>query len=182
MGHVAVAYLLYVGSTRIRSVGRPPAWPAVALCIGSQIPDLIDKPLGWYTGVLPTGRSLAHSLLFVVPLCLLVMGVLSLRDRSEYGVAFAVGAISHSLADSIPVLWSSDATASFLLWPYLSVEPYEGSAPSPVEMLLSTLTEPYFLSQFVLFAVAVMVWRADGYPGLSLLQQALPTNRYLQTS
>lgn len=181
MGHVAIAYLSYVGSTRLRAVGRPAAGPILLVCFGALVPDLVDKPLGWYTGVLPTGRSLTHSLLVLVALALVVYLLLRGRDRGEYGLAFGVGAISHPLADALPVLWSPDATASFLLWPFLTVEPYEGAVPNPFDMLLATLSEPYFLAEFVLFGLALALWRADGYPGLSVLRQAVRERTWPQT-
>jgi len=117
-GHLAVAYLLYTVITH-RRFGRPPrAVPAIALAFGSQTPDLIDKPLAWNFGILPGGRTLAHSL-FVV--ALLVPVVLLVADRLEgraIGVAFLIGYCSHLLADVPPRVLSGEfAHAAYLLWP-----------------------------------------------------------------
>lgn len=182
MGHVAIAYLLYVGSTRLRGTGPAAAGPVLVVCLGGLFPDLVDKPLAWYLGVLPTGRSLAHSLLVLVPLCLLVYSVSRIRDREEYGLAFAVGALTHSLVDAVPVLWNDRASASFLLWPYWSVEPYETGVPSPVEMLTAALGQPYFLTELALLAFAVALWRADGYPGVGTLRRVLFERGRTQTN
>ena len=171
MGHVAIAYLLYAASTRTRFEEPPTSVPVVILVFGSLFPDLVDKPLAWYLDVLPTGRSLAHSLLVLVPLCLAVYVVARAYDRSEYGIAFAIGAISHSLVDALPVLWDDEASASFVLWPYWSVEPYEEGVPTVTELLTNSLSDPYFLLEFVLLAIALVLWRADGYPGRSLVSR-----------
>ncbi|GAB7120018.1 hypothetical protein JCM9743_24830 [Natrinema sp. JCM 9743] len=169
-GHLAVAYLLYtIGSHR--RFGRPPrAVPAIALAVGSQTPDLIDKPLAWNFGILPGGRTLAHSL-FVV--ALLVPAVLLVTDRLEgraVGVAFLVGYGSHLLADVPPAALSGEfAHAAYLLWPVLEQPP-----EAPVAGILDAILHyyalgPYEWVQFGLFAIAVLVWYHDGLPGLRLL-------------
>ncbi len=169
MGHVAIAYLLYTASTRFRFDAPPTAMAAVIVGFGSLFPDLVDKPLAWYLGVLPTGRSLAHSLVVLVPLVICVYLIARWRGAGEYGFAFGLGAISHSLVDAAPVFWDSDATAAFLLWPILSIPEYESGSPTVLALLRDSLTDPYFLSEFVFLAVALVVWRADGYPGLELV-------------
>ncbi len=168
LGHLAIAYLLYALWTRSR--GRiPTAIPVVIVAVGSLFPDLVDKPLAWYLDVLPTGRTLTHSLLVLVPLCLVVFAVADRYDRREYGIAFGIGALSHSLVDAAPALWGG-TDAGFLLWPLVPVEAYEDGAPSVMELLLASLSDPYFLSEFVFAAIAFVVWRADGYPGLEVLR------------
>lgn len=169
IGHVAIAYLLYSASTRLRFDASPTAVAALILAIGAVFPDLVDKPLAWQLGVLPTGRTLAHSVLFLVPLVAVIYLWTRGRGVEEYGVAFGLGAISHSLVDAAPILWNSDATAGFLLWPVVSVPGYESEAPTLLGLLASSLTDPYFLSEFVFLAGAVVLWRADGYPGLELI-------------
>lgn len=158
MGHVGVAYILYTISTRFRHDQTPSLGPTVILLFGSLFPDLVDKPLSWYLGVLPTGRTLAHSLLVLIPLCAVVYLVTRYYDRSEYGVAFTIGALSHSLIDVLPVFWDEEASANFLLWPYLSVPEYENGAPSVMELLSNSLSSLYFLSEFVFLAVALVLW------------------------
>ncbi len=169
MGHVAIAYLLYTVSTRHRFDAAPTAAGAVTVGIGSLFPDLVDKPLAWYVGVLPTGRTLAHSLVVLVPFVLVVYGLARWRGMEEYGFAFGLGAISHAVVDAVPALWMGVDEATFLLWPLISVERYEEGAPTVLGLLRESLTDPYFLSEFVFLAVALAVWRADGYPGLELL-------------
>lgn len=158
MGHVAIAYLLYAGATRLRLDRTPSRGPTLVLLLGSLFPDLVDKPLAWYLGVLPTGRTLAHSLLVLVPLSLVVYGVSRHVGRAEYGFAFGLGALSHALVDALPVLWSDEATAEFLLWPLIPVEPYGTGSPTVLGLLQDSLTDPYFVSEFVLLAIALVLW------------------------
>ena len=173
-GHLAVAYLCYALWSRRRDGVPPMGLAVVVLAVASQFPDLVDKPLAWYLGVLPTGRTLAHSLLVVVPLSLLAIWLARRYDRPELGTAAAIGALSHVLVDALPVLWREEAEASFLLWPLVAVEGYEEpGAPSVPELLAESAAQPYFLLEFVLLAIALVWWRRDGYPGLGVVRRAI---------
>jgi membrane-bound metal-dependent hydrolase YbcI (DUF457 family) len=168
IGHVAVAYLCYAFSTHSRFDSPPEHGATVLLGFAALLPDLIDKPLGWYLGVLPGGRALGHSLLFVIPLSLAVYGLARRHNAEEYGIAFTVGAISHTLLDAVPVLWDPGAPWEALFWPVLSPGLSAEGAPTVLGLLRSSLGNPYFLLEFLLLGVALLVWRADGYPGLGL--------------
>jgi membrane-bound metal-dependent hydrolase YbcI (DUF457 family) len=167
LGHGSVAYILYALSTRWRSDADPGQGASILVVLGGLFPDLVDKPFAWYLGVLPTGRSLSHSLLVLVPLVTILYLLARSRGRGELGVAFGIGVLSHPLADALPALWGN-GTATYLLWPLLSVEEPE-SYPTVVGLLRSSLTDPYFLVEFLLLGVAFALWRADGYPGLDLV-------------
>ncbi len=177
IGHVAIAYLFYTASTRLRFDAGPTAIAAVIVAFGSLFPDLVDKPLAWYFGALPTGRTLAHSLVFLVPFVLVVYAIARWRGYAEYGFAFGLGAISHSLVDAAPALWRTGENVDFLVWPLISVESYEEGAPTVLGLLRESLTDPYFLSEFLFMAIALLVWRADGYPGLELVPGITAGNR-----
>ncbi len=107
LGHAAVGYLLYTLATRARFDRPPTALALCALLVGTQFPDLVDKPLAWYVGVLPTGRTLAHSLLVLIPVSLVVLALARRYDRTELGFAFVLGALSHAVVDVIPALWGA---------------------------------------------------------------------------
>ncbi|RQG96169.1 metal-dependent hydrolase [Natrarchaeobius oligotrophus] len=169
LGHAAIAYLCYTAATRVRLERPPAAIPVAIVLFGSQFPDLVDKPLAWYLGVLPTGRTLAHSLLLLVPLSVLVYAIAVRAEKPEYGIAFAIGVLSHALVDTIPALWGG-TDPSFLLWPLVPVEPYENGAPTVFGLLLDSLGDPYFLSEFLFAALALVMWRRDGCPGTELLE------------
>jgi hypothetical protein len=175
IGHAATAYLLYTLSARSRETGPPSHWAVLVVGVASQLPDLIDKPLAWYAGILPGGRTLGHSLFLLVPLSLLVYEFARRRDVPEYGVAFTVGVVSHTLLDSLPILWEPTTPWEGLFWPLLSPGGVSGEgAPSIPALLTKSATEPYFFAEFVLLGLALYVWRADGYPGLALLRGASP--------
>lgn len=168
LGHAAVAYLCYALSIRGRSLEPPAALPVFAVLVGSQVPDLIDKPLSWYLHLLPTGRSLSHSFLFLVPVAIAVVLLAGRYDRREIGFAFGLGMLSHPIADAIPALWGG-TSVNMLLWPVLSVEPYD-EAPTIAELLANSMRDPYFLLEFVLAAIALVAWQRHGRPGLELLR------------
>lgn len=174
LGHAAVAYLCYSASTRWRFDESPATLPVLAVLFGSQFPDLVDKPLAWYLGVLPTGRTLAHSLLVLVPLCAVVLVAARVVGRQELGIAFAIGAISHSIVDAVPALWGAPGAADHLLWPITPVEAYEAGAPTVLGLLADSATDPWFLFEFVLAAGALWLWRRDGWPGTELLGRSPP--------
>ncbi|ARS91515.1 metal-dependent hydrolase [Natrarchaeobaculum aegyptiacum] len=173
LGHVAVAYLCYALATRVRLNAPPGGVAVIVLVFGSQFPDLLDKPLAWYVGVLPTGRTLGHSLLLLVPLSIALYLLARRHGRAEYGVAFAIGALSHTIVDALPILWDPEETGAHLLWPVTPVEPYESGAPSVLELFLESLSDPYFVSEFVLAAIAFGYWRRHGYPGLEAVRGLL---------
>lgn len=174
--HLAVAYVAY--SLLRRATGRTPPSPAAVafVVLGSQLPDLIDKPLGWYLGVLPSGTSLAHSLVFAVPLCLAVLAWRARRGTLDQGVAFSVAYLLHLPADAYyPTLLGAEAKAWILLWPIL---PGEHAAPADVSGHLAALiarfaeaaTGPggvYLVAvEAVLLGSAALLWYVDGLPGL----------------
>lgn len=174
LGHAAVGYLCYTALHRTRTETPPSGIAVVALLVGSQFPDLVDKPLAWYLGVLPTGRSLAHSLVVIGPLVAVGYLLATRYDHREYGIAFGVGALAHLLADSLPALWGG-TDVPYLLWPLLAVEPYESGAPTIVGLLVESLGDPYFLAEFALAGLALGVWQRDGYPGVGMVRRRLGT-------
>lgn len=174
--HLAVGYLCLSVWRRVRS-GRPPdRWEALAVVAGTQIPDLVDKPLGWGTAVLPAGRSLGHSLptaLVAVAVALLVGDRLG---RREVAVAFAVGYLSHLPGDVVyPLAYGSGLDWRFLFWPFVSVPPANdgGITGRVVELLVqfgAFLRTPrglaYAALEVLLLVVALLAWRRDGWPGI----------------
>lgn len=183
-GHLAVGYLLYTLGTRLWH-GRPPAsLPTLGLVVGTQFPDLIDKPLAYWIGVLE-GRAVGHSLLFVVPLCLIVLYLANRYDRRQLGAAFGVGALSHLLADSVLTLVFRDYGISYLLWPILPAPAYGvESFYHHVHQLLATLhgfrgsslaeiLASAFAVQLFLSGLVVVLWMIDGYPVVRPLVRAI---------
>jgi len=77
------------------------------LALGSLLPDLIDKPLGWLVYGTPSmGRIYAHTLLFLMLLMVLAVVSWDIRLASLSG-----GVLAHLILDS---MWNSPTT---LFWP-----------------------------------------------------------------
>lgn len=170
-GHLVSGYLVY--SLGRRAAGRPPPTTvtALALAFGTQFPDLVDKPLAWYLGVIPNGRSLAHSLITATAVCALVVWVAHRYRRGEVGVAFAVGYLAHLPGDAVGALRSENYDAlAFFLWPVLPPVEYAGetSFAAHFAKLQASLT-PTPSAELAIFVFALLVWSYDGMPGVDLL-------------
>jgi hypothetical protein len=171
-GHLAFGYVLYSVVTRVTR-GRSPEWPAVALlALGTQMPDLVDKPLAWTFGILPSGRSLAHSLLFGT--LFVVVVAVGLRRLSLPGAdAFAIGYFSHIAGDSIrPLLAGNFADLTFLFYPVLPV-PEGTPSVGILSYVLNADLSGGLLFEIGMAAAVMLLWLLDGAPGVVELSQAL---------
>lgn len=173
-GHAVVGYLLYTAYTRYR-YDRPPAEvPTILLLGGTQFPDLIDKPLAWSLTVLPSGRTLGHSLLILVPLSILVYLLAIQHRKPDWGGAFVIGALSHAIVDVLPAAIRGEyAYTTSLLWPLLPAPPYDEHNRTIVGHFLTI--EPSFLVMFevVLVLVVLAIWWHDDQPGAATFQRLL---------
>lgn len=175
--HAALGYLAYTLYLRGRFDARPVGLPVVALGLGTQLPDLIDKTLAWYVGVLPYGRSLAHSVLTGSLILLAVVALFRARGADRSATAFAIGYASHLFGDAFGSLVSlSFGDLVFLAWPLV---------PPPATETVGLLTHlrdiegsPLFLFGLALTAVGLALWIRDGLPGLrALVAFVLPDER-----
>ncbi len=179
-GHVAVAYLLYTASVSRRSDLSVAPLAVLALAVGSQAPDLVDKPFAWTFDVLPGGRTLAHSIFFAALVLATAYAVARRVDRVEPAAAFGFGYVSHLVADVPPSVLTGDLSGTeYFLWPLLEVPPEE-----PVAGILDAFLNYYAIGtyewvQLGLFAVAAVVWYRDGTPGLEWIDRlpGRPTDR-----
>ena len=166
--HVAIGYLLWSVATHSLR-GRPPNDREVwVLLFGTQLPDLIDKPLAWSFGVLPSGRSLGHSLLFVAAVFALASVVAKRRNARALAVAYGVGHLSHSLADAYrPLMEGRYGDVGYLLWPLLE-GPADGPGRSIVEHFRGLTLSSFLGYQSAVTALLLALWLYDGTPGLPL--------------
>lgn len=92
--------------------------------VGTQLPDLIDKPLALVVdGAFASGRTVAHSLFFAIPV-ILILGVILRHRRGPTipVVLFAVGYVSHPFLDASVFLLQGTLArdlveVGFVLWP-----------------------------------------------------------------
>jgi hypothetical protein len=181
--HLVFGYLLYAVVVRVTDRDPPGDLQALVVAVATQLPDLIDKPLGWLLGVLPSGRSLGHSLpVFVV----LLVGVAWLDRRvggrpattGRHGrvtLAFAVAFVSHLAGDVLyPVAVGGPFAPQFLLWPFLAVPAAPVDSASGhllvlweqyVQVMTSSAGGLALAFEAVFLAAGAAVWLSDGAPG-----------------
>jgi hypothetical protein len=156
--------------SRLLSTDRKPqAAPVLLLAVGTQFPDLIDKPLADVVDVLPSGRSLGHSLVFTLVLFLGVYILAQRYDGIPEAIAFGIGHLIHVLVDAMPDIVAGQwARLRFLGWPLIPAYQYTADVEGRVitEYLFVQLTSPPHF-ELVLFVLAVSVWVSDGMPGLA---------------
>jgi hypothetical protein len=174
-GHLAVGYLLFSPLVRLWRRRGPQGLAVFALAVGTQLPDLVDKPLSWVFHVTPTGYSVAHSVFVAVPVALVVVGALAARGRSEVGVGFAVGYLSHLAADVLfAMALRQPYTVERVLWPTVTLPGYASDVPATdrtVEYILEwsefLLAHDGLLAIYLApFVAAFLLWLVDGVPGV----------------
>jgi len=172
--HLASGYIVYSLVNRAVGGERPTGAEATALAVGTQFPDLIDKPLGWGTSILPSGISLAHSLLCAVPVSLTAIALARYLGVRKVGLAFAVGYLAHLPGDIVyPMVLGGEPRLAFLLWPLLETP---ASAPASITghvwglfaQFLDLLGTPtgrlYAVAELLVLGTALGAWLLDGRP------------------
>lgn len=186
--HLTFGYVLVSLWARVRGRQPPGDVTVVAATFGTQLPDLIDKPGAWLFGILPSGISLGHSVLFAVPVA--VAGVVLGRrlGHGQVGWGFAIGLLSHLAGDVIwPLALGGDAPS--LLWPLVPVSADNGPFLGRTlelwtrfyELLGTPLGAVYLGVElgFVLFTL--VLWHRDGYPGLGAVRRLRQVGRSEET-
>lgn len=120
--HLIIAISLAVGYILLTEQRLLSLKLAAVAFVGSQFPDLIDKPLALQLHLIPTGRVFMHSLPFAIPVWLAVLAYGWKTDRPRGGVVFVLAHASHLLADNYAAL-ASGRVPSDLLWPFLAPIP-----------------------------------------------------------
>jgi hypothetical protein len=161
--HLIVA-LLCVGCYVVLVARRLPSLELAAVTfIGSQFPDIIDKPLALELGVLPTGRVGMHSLPVAVPVWTLAILYGWKTDRIRAGVAFAIAYASHLVADNHAAL-SAGQIPSDLFWPLTPPVPRPAipywAGPESINIHLFTLFSVGVLSITAYYGVLDLVRHA----------------------
>ncbi len=162
-GHAAVGYLLLSLWWNSES-DLPPVGRAVfAAVLGTQFPDLIDKPLAWTVSVLPHGRSLGHSALTAALVCTALWLVYRDSDHRRVVGAFALGYWSHLFSDGLYALlrWELEPLA-YLAYPLVAPITVDTNE-SILQHFLSMELTPEFGFELVLVVLALVAWRRDGY-------------------
>ncbi|MFW5934758.1 MAG: metal-dependent hydrolase [Halolamina sp.] len=169
--HAAVGYLLVSGLSRLLWAEPPSRRVGGVAVFAAVLPDLIDKPLSWGLGVLPSGRSLAHSLLLTAPVLALLLTLAVAFGRRKLTAAFVVAYLSHLAGDvAYPLLVDGDLVVGFLLWPLVPVSTSGSGAGVPyladlVGDFLAVLASPrgaiYLAVDVLVLGLAAVVWWQD---------------------
>ena len=183
-GHLAVGYLAFSLLAERRSHGPPTDRSVIVLAAMTQFPDVVDKTLAWNLGILPNGRSLAHSALVATVVIAVVGLYLQKQEHHELALAVGVGYASHLLADAFqPFVTGQWADLVFLGWPLLPA-PSPTGAQSVLErfvILFDGLAagdiSVFFAIEIGLVLFAVVRWATQGYPGLGFLRRDRPDRR-----
>lgn len=170
-GHLAVGYLCYSLVVRLRYRRPPDGLAVLALAVGTQFPDLIDKPLSWTLGILPSGRSFGHSIFFAVGLGLILWYLARQYNRRMEAIAFFGGHLLHVIGDIVPnVVAGQWDRLGMLFWPITPVYQYPGeSEQGIIEFLLSIDFASLPPEGIVLMALTATLWFSDGFPGTKIL-------------
>ncbi len=127
------------------------------LLLGSLLPDIIDKPVWYFTG--PNfpwdGRGYAHSFLF--SLTLLIAGfVVNARAHRTWLLVVSTGSFFHLLEDQ---MWRFNPTA--LWWPFLGSVTHSESEGFLGHLEHNLVADPYTgIAELVgLAIILVLVWQ-----------------------
>ena len=125
LGHFMLAALPLLAYAGIRYRRLPRGHTLLLVLLATQLPDLIDKPLAWTFGVIPSGRMLAHSLVIAVPLLTLGCVLAVRRGFGRAGGLFAMAYLSHLVGDFYQIFWQGSEYYFFpnLFWPLLAANP-----------------------------------------------------------
>ncbi|TKX61873.1 metal-dependent hydrolase [Halorubrum sp. GN12_10-3_MGM] len=119
--HFLVALLPILAYALIRNRQLPSKGLLFAVFLGSQFPDLIDKPLAYWVGILPSGRVFTHSLPIAIPIAVIVLGYGWRTDRLQIAGGFVAAYLFHLLGDTYRVLLTGQIPP-MLVWPSVTLQ------------------------------------------------------------
>lgn len=173
--HLVLGYVVFSLWSHLR-YREPPDWAgALGAAFGSQLPDLIDKPLAWTWGVTETGYAIGHSIFFAPVVLLVTYAVARRLDRMRAGVAFGLAYLSHLVSDVFyPIAFGRPIEPRVILWPIASppTSTIEGGFLTRTifyvrrfvtEMTAGEIT-PFIVFQLLLVGGATLLWLYDGAP------------------
>lgn len=176
--HAIIGYIGY--SLFVHAVYRdsPTGTETIVVVLASILPDIIDKPLAWEFGVFSSGRALAHSVFFAIPLSLLILVLAYRSDRKRLGWAFSIGYLLHLPADVVPAYFRNGRfPLDRVIWPFRSEsesssdgfgesfrENFLEYAAWGVNQIRSGDPDTYFLLLLTVGLAGFLLWIYDGMP------------------
>ncbi|OVE84111.1 metal-dependent hydrolase [Natronolimnobius baerhuensis] len=173
--HLVVAYVCYSLLVHVTWRRPPTTRETIAVAVGSQLPDLIDKPLAWTFGITDTGYAIGHSIVVVPFVCLAVFAITArFRDGRFLTGAFSLAYGSHLVTDVLnPMRMGRDPELRVILWPLESppTDDHGGFLDHFViyfvrytNQLLSGGLSGALLAQLWVVVAVVALWLYDGAP------------------
>ncbi|MBX0286453.1 metal-dependent hydrolase [Haloarcula salinisoli] len=162
--HLAFALIPLIGYTLVRYRRPPTGYAMLYVVLATQLPDLIDKPLAWTFGIIPSGRMLAHSIVLSGPLLCLGYLLALRRGRGRPAAVFSLAYLSHLVGDFYPILTQGTDYYFFpnLFWPLLEANPdHTPSFAAHFSGDLSSLLVPLVMFSLVMcYIVGDILWRS----------------------
>jgi hypothetical protein len=123
--------------------------------------DLVDKPLAWTLGIIPSGRMLAHSIVVSVPLLIIILLVAYRTETLRYAIVFSWGHLLHIAGDFYPVLWEGSDYYYYpnLFWPLMKPSPVRGSFEDSQPTLTTETLLEFSILAIVLLYIAIDIGR-----------------------
>lgn len=112
--------------------------------VGSQFPDLIDKPLALEVGLIPSGRVFMHSLPTAIPVLIVIAWYGWRTRRSHLAAGFILAHLSHIVADNYHAFVGPEPSIPpDILWPFTQATPRPSlpywAGPNSINIHLWTL-------------------------------------------
>jgi membrane-bound metal-dependent hydrolase YbcI (DUF457 family) len=156
LGHATFGYLLYVPFAWLTGYRLPYRLTLASLLVGTQFPDLVDKPLA-FVGLLPGGRALGHSVFFAVGLFVALWLVTRRYGRPHLTIPFGFGHASHVVGDVLtPVAAGRTGELTFLLYPVLPAPEYTGDNIAPWVRIVRHYSSPELTPELLLVPIALV--------------------------
>lgn len=186
--HLAFAYVLYSLTKNVGFGASPSSRETIVVAVGSQLPDLVDKPLGWTFGFAETGYSIGHSIFVAPAVCLVAYAVAARRGTRALAGAFSLAYLSHPIADLLSQLLRGGVVdGRIMLWPIASPPGTDHGgfldhlllylARYIYQLLTGGLTIE-IVAQLLLGLAVVALWLSDGAPPTAALWRLLRTRSH----
>lgn len=147
-------------------------WLILPCMAGAWLPDIVDKPLALALPFLDSGRTIGHSLLFLIvitTICLIMF-----KNRKEAVLGLSLSIFLHYLLDS---MWKYQETWFFPLRGWFYVDPwvklvdgrtflfYYGESNTPLQWLQTLfsmeMTDPIEIVALILLVFILVGWTLD---------------------
>lgn len=176
--HAIIGYIAFSIFVHVVYREPPTSMEAIIVILASILPDLIDKPLAWEFGFFTSGRAIAHSIFFAIPLVIAVFLIAKRREKTRLGLAFGIGYLLHLPADVIPTyLMEGEVRIDRIMWPLREEsdgydagfrEEFVGNIGSYLtwlsEQIASGNPDPAVFVLGALITFGILLWAYDGMP------------------